>query len=219
MVRIGVDIGSVSVNLVVVDEKGKVIEDRYVRHMGKPMQKAGELLEEVQTAYGSQIDFVATTGTGAKMLAPLVGASFTNEIIALTKAFHTLYPHVGSVIDIGGEDSKFIIFERDGSERHAENKRFFDEHAVRGGHRVVPRPAGIPAWFHHRGVRRGCSQVEKHTPDCRAVHGFCEIGHDPSAADRDARLRARGGSLLCPGAQLQEQHRQGKGGQERRSPS
>ena len=124
MVRIGVDIGSVSVNLVVVDEKGQVIEDRYVRHVGKPMQKAGELLEGVQAAYGSQIDFVATTGTGAKMLAPLVGASFTNEIIALTKAFHYLYPQVRSVIDIGGEDSKFIVFEMDGRNNKLKIKDF-----------------------------------------------------------------------------------------------
>jgi activator of 2-hydroxyglutaryl-CoA dehydratase len=42
-----------------------------------------------------------------------VGASFTNEIIAITKAFQALYPNTGSVIDIGGEDSKFILFERD----------------------------------------------------------------------------------------------------------
>ncbi|MGA2106070.1 MAG: acyl-CoA dehydratase activase [Syntrophorhabdales bacterium] len=113
MVRIGLDIGSVSVNLAVVDEKGSVVEDRYVRHMGKAMHKAAELLEEMQTVYGREIEFVATTGTGSKTFAPLAGASFTNEIIALTKAFHYLYPRVGSVIDIGGEDSKFIIFDKD----------------------------------------------------------------------------------------------------------
>ncbi len=113
MVRIGLDIGSVSVNLAVVDEKGTVVEDRYVRHMGKTMHKAAELLEEMQTVYGREIEFVATTGIGGKTIAPLVGASFTNEIIALTKAFHYLYPRVGSVIDIGGEDSKLIMFDKD----------------------------------------------------------------------------------------------------------
>ena len=113
MVRIGIDIGSVSVNLAVVDEKGTVIEDRYVRHMGKPLRAAADILEELQTTYGRQIEFVATSGTGAKTFASLVGASFTNEIIALTKSFQYLYPHVRSVIDIGGEDSKFIILEKD----------------------------------------------------------------------------------------------------------
>jgi predicted CoA-substrate-specific enzyme activase len=101
------------VNLAVVDEKGAVIEDRYVRHMGKPLREAADALEKLQTTYGRQIEFVAASGTGAKTFAPLVGASFTNEIIALTKAFQYLYPHVRSVVDIGGEDSKFIIFEKD----------------------------------------------------------------------------------------------------------
>ncbi|MGD0232170.1 MAG: acyl-CoA dehydratase activase, partial [Syntrophorhabdales bacterium] len=113
MFRVGVDIGSVSVNVVVLDESGGVAEDRYVRHKGKPIHTASALLEEVHKKYGKGIDFVATTGTAAKTFAPLVGASFTNEIIALTKAFHNLFPDVGSVIDIGGEDSKFIIFEKD----------------------------------------------------------------------------------------------------------
>jgi predicted CoA-substrate-specific enzyme activase len=124
MVRIGIDIGSVSVNLAVVDEKGKLIEDRYLRHMGKPLQTAEALLEELQTRYGKDIEFIATTGTGSKTLAPLVGASFVNEIIALTKSFHHLYPKVGSVIDIGGEDSKFIIFEVDGRNNKLKIKDF-----------------------------------------------------------------------------------------------
>jgi predicted CoA-substrate-specific enzyme activase len=124
MVRIGVDIGSVSVNLVVVNQEGKILDERYIRHMGKSTEKAVDSLEEIEKTYGSQIDFVATTGIGAKMVAPLVGASFTNEIIALTKAFHHLYPHVGSAIDIGGEDSKFLLFEKDSRNNKLKIKDF-----------------------------------------------------------------------------------------------
>ena len=113
MFRIGLDIGSVSVNVVLVDDKGLVVEDRYIRHKGKPIKAAKEVLEELTTKHGARIEYVATTGVGARKFAELVGAAFTNEIIALTKAFQTLYPHVGSVIDLGGEDSKYIIFERD----------------------------------------------------------------------------------------------------------
>ena len=113
MFRIGLDIGSVSVDVAVVDDKGHVTEERYIRHKGQPIKAAGEVLAELKTKYGKDIEFVATTGVGAKTFAELVGAAFTNEIIALTKAFQKLYPHVGSVIDLGGEDSKFILFERD----------------------------------------------------------------------------------------------------------
>ena len=124
MFRVGVDIGSVSVNVAVLDEKGDIAEDRYVRHKGKPIHTAGAIVEELQAAYGTAIEFVAVTGTGGKTFAQLVGASFTNEIIALTKAFHHLLPHVGSVVDIGGEDSKFIIFEIDGERKRLRIKDF-----------------------------------------------------------------------------------------------
>ena len=84
MFRVGVDIGSVSVNVVVLDEKGNIAEDRYVRHKGKPVHTAAAILEELQGSRPGGIEFVAVTGTGGKAFASLVGASFTNEIIALT---------------------------------------------------------------------------------------------------------------------------------------
>lgn len=111
MFRVGLDVGSVSVNLIVMNDTGAIVEDRYIRHMGRPLHVAKDLIKDLQDKYGKEIDFVAMTGTGAKTFASLIGASFTNEIIALTKAFQRLYPNVGSAIDIGGEDSKFLLFE------------------------------------------------------------------------------------------------------------
>ncbi|HVN25192.1 MAG TPA: acyl-CoA dehydratase activase [Syntrophorhabdales bacterium] len=113
MFRVGLDIGSVSVDVVVVDEQERVVEERYIRHKGRPIKAAREVLEELTNKHGDKVEFVATTGVGAKTFAELVGAAFTNEIIALTKAFQRLYPQVRSVIDLGGEDSKLILFERD----------------------------------------------------------------------------------------------------------
>ena len=109
MHRIGIDIGSVSINLVVMDEKGAIVRDQYIRHKGKPFYVASELLQECADKY--DIDFIATTGTGASLFSSLIGAAFVNEIIAIEKSFSNLYPATGSVIDIGGEDSKLIIFE------------------------------------------------------------------------------------------------------------
>jgi predicted CoA-substrate-specific enzyme activase len=111
MFRVGIDIGSISVDVVLIDDKGRVVEDRYIRHMGKPIHTAMEVLQELAARHGNEIEFVAATGTGARTFAELVGAAFSNEIIALTKAFQKLYPHVGCVVDLGGEDSKFILFE------------------------------------------------------------------------------------------------------------
>ncbi|MEI6154090.1 MAG: acyl-CoA dehydratase activase, partial [Deltaproteobacteria bacterium] len=79
---------------------------------GRAIETAKLAIEEALKTYN--IDFIATTGIGAKTFASLIGASFVNEIVALSRGFGHLYPHVRSVIDIGGEDSKLIIFE-DGS--------------------------------------------------------------------------------------------------------
>ena len=48
MFRIGLDIGSVSVNVVLIDDKGHIVEDRYIRHKGKPIKAAKEVLEELR---------------------------------------------------------------------------------------------------------------------------------------------------------------------------
>jgi activator of 2-hydroxyglutaryl-CoA dehydratase len=63
---------------------------------------------------GMTITFVAATGGSAKEIASVLGVSFVNEIVALASGFGRLYPETGTVIDIGGEDSKLITLERDG---------------------------------------------------------------------------------------------------------
>ena len=122
MYRIGLDIGSVSVNVVVMNKEGIITDTRYIRHMGRPFQAGKEALEEISGKF--EVDFVSTTGTGAKDFAALIGASFVNEIVALAKAFDHLYPQVLSVIDIGGEDSKLILFEKDSSDERLRVKDF-----------------------------------------------------------------------------------------------
>jgi predicted CoA-substrate-specific enzyme activase len=106
---VGVDIGSISCNIVVMDERNSIVYDRYIRHKGRPMEVARDVLKELMDTY--KIEFVSATGTGAKIFASKVGASFVNEIVALSRSFSYLYPNVRSVIDIGGEDSKLIILE------------------------------------------------------------------------------------------------------------
>jgi len=122
MYRVGIDIGSVSVNLAVIDESENIVIDRYIRHMGRSIETAKEIIEELIKTH--DIEFVATTGTGAKHFASITGGSFVNEIVALATGFSHLYPHIGSVIDIGGEDSKFIIFEKSGKNNRLRVKDF-----------------------------------------------------------------------------------------------
>jgi len=109
--KLGLDIGSVSINVILMDDKERIFHSEYIRHKGRPIELAKNILQDLTDKY--DIDFIATTGTGAKLFSQMVGATFVNEIVALTRAFNHLYPHVRTVIDIGGEDSKLIIFEEE----------------------------------------------------------------------------------------------------------
>jgi len=111
MNRVGIDIGSISVSCVVMDEEMNIVRSLYVRHKGRPIQVAETILEDLSKEL--EIDSVAATGTGAQDFSQLIGASFVNEIVSLTKGFSHLYPDVRTVIDIGGEDSKLITLEMD----------------------------------------------------------------------------------------------------------
>ena len=110
MHHIGVDIGSISVNLIVMDQEGAILRNQYVRHKGKAFEVGRECLRKALKEYN--VDLVAATGTGATAFAPFIGASLVNEIVALAKGFSRLYPHTGAVIDIGGEDSKLVMLEK-----------------------------------------------------------------------------------------------------------
>ncbi len=115
---IGVDIGSVSVNLAVLDQSGNVLESEYIRHHGHPMREAADAIERAAEKYGRErIAGIAATGAGGRVVAEKLGALFVNEVVAQATATAKLYPQVNTIIEIGGEDSKLIFLRRreDGS--------------------------------------------------------------------------------------------------------
>ena len=112
---VGVDVGSVSANTVVIDRAGDVVEEHYTRLRGQPLRTVKGVLKEILSRIPAErFAGIALTGTGGKFLADLVEGEFYNEIIAQSKAIERLYPQVRTIIDIGGEDSKLIILEREG---------------------------------------------------------------------------------------------------------
>jgi predicted CoA-substrate-specific enzyme activase len=113
-VYLGIDIGSVSLNLVLMDESLHVVKERYVRARGKPLETAFEALEQLFSEVPpADIDGVAFTGAGTGVLADLYGIKLVNEVVAQAKATMTLHPEVRTIIEIGGEDSKLILLEQD----------------------------------------------------------------------------------------------------------
>ncbi|MFA5795090.1 MAG: acyl-CoA dehydratase activase [Candidatus Brocadiia bacterium] len=108
---LGLDIGSVAVKVVLVDsaKPTELVLSYYRRSHGQPFKMVYAVLKEVFKQYKSEdMEFIAVTGTGGKTFSVLTGAHFINEISAQATATGTLYPNVKSIIEIGGEDSKFI---------------------------------------------------------------------------------------------------------------
>jgi len=117
---IGLDIGSVSLNTVLLDEEDKVIEDYYDYVHGKPFNVLRERLQSILDRLPREkIAGIAVTGTGGKLAIDLIGGIFVNEIIAQATSSGRIYPEAQTVIEIGGEDSKLILLEKDPSNGHS----------------------------------------------------------------------------------------------------
>jgi predicted CoA-substrate-specific enzyme activase len=116
---LGLDIGSVSTNVVVIDESGAVIHDVYLRTAGRPIEAVQQGLAEVERLWGSRLQILGagTTGSGRELVAEFVGADVVNDEITAHKtgAIHisnTLGGEpVDTIFEIGGQDSKFISIE------------------------------------------------------------------------------------------------------------
>jgi predicted CoA-substrate-specific enzyme activase len=116
---LGIDVGSVSTNVVAMDEWGNVIHDVYLRTAGRPIEAVQQGLAEVEQLWGKRlvIQGVGTTGSGRELIAELVGADSVNDEITAHKtgAWHVSTTMTGEPVDtifeIGGQDSKFIAIE------------------------------------------------------------------------------------------------------------
>ncbi|MBI4688410.1 MAG: CoA protein activase [Nitrospirae bacterium] len=108
---LGIDIGSISTNLAVVDEEGRLLSKRYLMTAGRPIEAVRQGLEEVGQEIGGKVQImgVGTTGSGRYMIADFVGADIVkNEITAQATAAIFIDPRVDTIFEIGGQDSKYI---------------------------------------------------------------------------------------------------------------
>jgi len=113
---LGIDIGSVSTNLVVIDREGNVIKEIYTRTEARPIQVVAAGLREIERELAGRIRIrgVGTTGSGRELIGQLVGADTINDEITAHKtgasfiADKLLGSKVDTIFEIGGQDSKFI---------------------------------------------------------------------------------------------------------------
>ena len=108
---LGVDVGSVSTNLVVTDERGNVLKKLYLRTSGKPIGVLSHGLKMLAEDFADDsIRGVGTTGSGRQLAAVITGADIVkNEITAHATAAQRVVPEVRTILEIGGQDSKIIL--------------------------------------------------------------------------------------------------------------
>ena len=111
--HLGMDIGSVSVNTVIMDQEGKILKEDYRRTLGQPLEAALAVFREFFSEYPlAEVATLALTGTAGKKVAEILSVPFVNEIIAQTRAVERFHPEVRTIIEMGGEDSKLILLSR-----------------------------------------------------------------------------------------------------------
>lgn len=108
---LGVDVGSVSTNFVLIDSRKQGVYSSYLRTLGQPINTVKEGLRQLGSFLGErQIAAVGVTGSGRNLAAVLLGADVVkNEITAHAVAAGSTCPGVNTVLEIGGQDSKLII--------------------------------------------------------------------------------------------------------------
>ncbi|OIB01467.1 CoA activase [Paenibacillus sp. LC231] len=111
---IGIDVGSTTVKATVVDPAtNEILWSDYQRHHTKQAENVLEFLVTIGNEFPDvkqENIRVFTTGSGSGPIAPHIGAKFVQEVNAVTMAVEHLHPDVGSVIELGGQDAKIIIF-------------------------------------------------------------------------------------------------------------
>lgn len=114
-ILLGVDIGSTSTKASILTEDGRVIAGLYTRTAGKPLEATQSIFEaieriEAESGLAFEVELSATTGSGRKLVAAVIDADAAiDEITAHARAAVELDPEVDTIIEIGGQDSKFTL--------------------------------------------------------------------------------------------------------------
>jgi len=118
---VGLDVGSTTVKATVVNAAtDKVIWQDYQRHETKQPEKSLEFLKRMETEIGinAHNTRMFMTGSGGGGIAEQIGAKFVQEVTAVSLAVEKMHPEVYSVIELGGQDAKIIVFKDDEETGH-----------------------------------------------------------------------------------------------------
>ena len=113
---VGLDVGSTTVKAIIEDAAtGTLLWQDYQRHETKQPEKVLEFLKRMESEAGitPANTRIFITGSGGGSIGEMIGAKFVQEVHAVSLAVEKLHPEVYSVIELGGQDAKIIVFKDD----------------------------------------------------------------------------------------------------------
>ena len=108
---LGIDIGSTTVKIAILDENDTLLFADYQRHFANIQETLAELLEKAYGKLGELTLHPVITGSGGLTLANHLGVPFVQEVIAVSTSLQKIAPQTDVAIELGGEDAKIIYFE------------------------------------------------------------------------------------------------------------
>ncbi len=108
--RAGIDIGSTTVKLVILDDGNNIIYGKYRRHQANTQGTLAELMKEAKEALTDCLLKIKITGSGSINLGKALGIAFVQEVVAVATALKAVAPQTDVAIELGGEDAKIIYF-------------------------------------------------------------------------------------------------------------
>ena len=109
--RIGIDIGSTTVKVVVVSQKGEAVFSQYKRHFSEIKETLEDLIHQAHMSVGDVSFSAMMTGSGGVAISDALGIEFIQEVVATANAIETAAPKTDVAIELGGEDSKITFFD------------------------------------------------------------------------------------------------------------
>ena len=110
MKRLGIDIGSTTVKVAVIDEKTNILFSEYKRHFANIKETLKELVDNASAKLGNIEVAPTITGSGGLALAQVIGIPFEQEVVCVSEALTDYAPQTDVAIELGGEDAKIIYF-------------------------------------------------------------------------------------------------------------
>jgi predicted CoA-substrate-specific enzyme activase len=107
----GLDVGSTTVKLVLLDKKDNIVYSKYQRHFSDIRKTIFDLVDETCSIFDNDDLTVMLTGSGGIAVSQWLGLPFEQEVVAATGAVRRMIPHTDVVIELGGEDAKITFFD------------------------------------------------------------------------------------------------------------